>query len=58
MRSFDIAPPRILTVTEACNEKSIKKTETAKQSMFDDTLQLKDHVRNVCRKASSAFATI
>ena len=34
IRSFDIAPPQFLTVTEACNEKRLKKTETAKQSTF------------------------
>ena len=39
IRSYDIAPPRILTVTEACNEKSIKKTETAKQSNRDPSLR-------------------
>ena len=33
IRSFDIAPPRFFTVTEACNERRLKKTETAKQSM-------------------------
>ena len=32
IRSFDIAPPRFLTVTEACNEKRLKKTETVRQS--------------------------
>ena len=38
IRSFDIAPPRFCTqVTEACNEKRLKKTETAKQSTIYQT---------------------